>query len=317
VINSLQAWWRWSKVNGGGGKRSTAYSLLAISALSGIWGVPGLEYLRQAIEAIVSQITGEDEDFKYDLREWVGRVSGQEWLGQVADKGGLYPLGLDMSGRIGFMRMLPDMSSPVAALGVPADLLLGRPYRAVNETVQGDYAGAISELSPNFLRNPISAYKWSQEGVVSRAGNQTLTPEQIPTHALWFKAFGIQPSIVSDAYDYKFATYRMERAMDAKTRRYVNRIARAQVDAMRNENPDRQAEFERRVDEAVQLVIDHNASNPDSPMDPKSINRRVKNKITEYLYGLEARAGTERKSARAAAERAREVFNIDDVIGQE
>ncbi len=43
--------------------------------------------------------------------------------------------------------------------------------------------------------------------------------------------------------------------------------------------------------------------------------QKIRNKLEEYLYGLEARVGTERKSARAAAERAREVYNIDDILG--
>jgi len=312
VMNSLQAWYRWSRVNGGSGKMATAYSIGAVAALSGVWGVPLLDPLRAAFEALWREITGEDEDIKYNLREWISRETGQNWLGEIADKGALYPLGADMSGRIGFMNMLPGTSSVVDALGIPGDLLLGRPYRATKEIQSEDYWGAAAELSPTFVRNIITAQKWRSEGVRSRTGRQYLTPKQIPQKALWLKSFGIQPSIVSDAYQYKYSVYREQTKMDDATARWVNKIASAYAAEARNTDPDRAPELASRIDRLIDGVLEYNAANPDSPVNVT--NDKIRNRANEYLYGLGATAGGERKSARAAAERAREVFNLNPIL---
>jgi hypothetical protein len=190
--------------------------------------------------------------------------------------------------------------------------LLGRPYRATKEVLNEDYSGAAAELSPTFVRNIITAQKWRSEGVRSRTGRQYLTPKQIPQKALWLKSFGIQPSIVSDAYQYKYSVYREQTKMDDATARWVNKIASAYAAEARNTDPDRAPELASRIDRLIDGVLEYNAANPDSPVNVT--NDKIRNRANEYLYGLGATAGGERKSARAAAERAREVFNLNPIL---
>ena len=312
VMNSLQAWYRWASLHGRDGKMGVAASIAAIVALSGVWGAPGLDHLREMYERFYAWMFGEDEDLKANLRQWIYEKTGSVRLAEIVDKGGLYPLGMDMSGRIGMMSIAPDLTSVTGALGIPADLLIGRPVRAIEKARSGDTLGAVGEALPNFAKNPIIAQSWREKGVRSGRGQQILTPEQIPTHALWYKSLGIQSTAVTNARDYLWAQYRSQTRIDGIKGRYLNRIAQAETEAIRNENPDRQAEIEARI-EAVWAEVDaYNRANPERPIriQPSQIRQRIE----RNLYGLEALAGKERRDARTDAEMLREVYRIDETL---
>jgi len=312
VMNSLQAWYRWASLHGRDGKMGVAASIAAIVALSGIWGAPGLDHLREIYERFYAWMFGEDEDLKASLRQWIYEKTGSVRLAEIVDKGGLYPLGMDMSGRIGMMSIAPDLTSVTGALGIPADLLIGRPVRAIEKARSGDTLGAVGEALPNFAKNPIIAQSWREKGVRSGRGQQILTPDQIPTHALWYKSLGIQSTAVTNARDYLWAQYRSQTRIDGIKGRYLNRIAQAETEAIRNENPERQAEIEARI-EAVWAEVDaYNRANPERPIRIRP--SQIRQRIERNLYGLEALAGKERRDARTDAEMLREVYRIDETL---
>ena len=318
VMNSLQAWYRWSILHGKSGKLMTAASIAAIVALSGIWGTPGLDHLRDMYERLYKMMMKEDKDLRTDLRRYIADVSGSVWMAEVASKGALYPLGMDMSGRIGFMNIAPDTSSVMGALGIPADMLIGRPSRAIQRGTSGDEIGAVAELTPNFIKNPIQAYGWSKEGVMTMRGDTLLTPEQIPTHALWYKAAGVQPTIVTDVRDYTFAQRREQTAVDGVKRQFVDRISRAEAAAIRNEDPARQAVLESRIDAIFDELDAYNDRLIEQGKEPIRITpQNIRQRTDVHLYGIESRFGKERRAHRDSAEALRELFRINERFGLE
>lgn len=286
VLNSLQAWYRWSSLHGRDGKMMAAASVAAIVALSGVWGAPGLDHLRQLYEDLWKWITDEDEDVRHNLREWIYDKTGQQWIAEVADKGGLYPLGMDMSRRIGFQNILPETNSVQNALGIPADLLVGRPKRAWQREKAGDRYGAVAELLPNFAKNPVIAQGWRTQGAYTSRGDLLLRPDQIPTSALWWKSFGVQPTIVSDVQDYLYRSGRDMNRQSGVRSRFANRLARVEADAIRNQNPERAAQLEARIDAEWAKLDAYNERNPGNEIEitPQMINSR----LNRMLDGVDA-----------------------------
>jgi N12 class adenine-specific DNA methylase len=286
VLNSLQAWYRWASLHGRDGKMMAAASVAAIVALSGVWGAPGLDHLRQLYEDLWRWITDEDEDVRHNLREWIFEKTGRQWIAEVADKGGLYPLGIDMSRRIGLQNILPGTSSVQDALGIPADLLVGRPQRAWRREKAGDRVGAVAELMPNFIKNPVIAQGWRTEGAYTSRGDLLLRPDQIPTSALWWKSFGVQPTIVSDVQDYLYRSGRDMSRQSGVRSRFANRLARVEADAIRNQNPERAAQLEARIDAEWAKLDAYNERNPGNEIEitPQMINSR----LNRMLDGVDA-----------------------------
>lgn len=306
MLQTFEAWYRMSALHGKPGKFAAASSIAALYAFAGIWGLPGADDLRKLLENIYKQITDKDLDLKTELRSWIARTSGSNALAMIVNKGVSYPLGVDLT-RVGMGSVVPD--SPLAAAGIPFDMLIGRPKRAFEKASSGDSLGAAAELTPNFMKHWLVSGSWALQGVRDKRGNRILTPQELSRGDLAMKALGFQPSIVTDVRDYEYAQYRQETAVDALKRSYANKLAKAFVQLENEPDQAKAKEIDARIMEIYADIDEHNATA--SPEQIIKIDQRgLRSKIMREREGVKATWGKERKAARGSAEELRGVFGL-------
>ena len=310
VMQSLEAWFRMATQNGKEGVKAVALSLGFMVLMGGLWGLPGADDLRDLIEKAYKQVTKQDLDLKTELRRFMYELTGQRWIAEVASKGATYPFGLDLS-RVGMGGIAPD--SPLQVFGIPADLIIGRGSRAFGKANEGDYYGAVAEFLPNFLKNPVTAYGWTQNGVRDGAGRLILDESEVGSGEVGMKSLGFQPSRITDIREYTYAQRRMETANDELKRDYASRLAKAIVKA--EKYPDKAEEAMEEYDALLQELEDHNARFADRPEYQINITRQTLNqRIKREMGGAKQTWGRERKQARGAAADLREVFGLTEDV---
>ncbi len=311
MLQTFEAWYRMAALHGKEGKFAAASSLVMLYAMAGVWGLPGAEDLRKLIEAAYKALTDRDLDLKTELRAWVARTSGSNVLAQAVTKGASYPLGVDLT-RVGMGTVFPD--SPLAAAGIPFDMLIGRPKRAFEKASTGDHFGAAGEMSPNFLKHWLVAGGWATGGVRDKKGDLILPADRLETGDLVMKGLGFQPSIVTDVRDYNYAQYRQETAVDGLKRRFTARIARTLVEMERAGEAGDTKKLEALEAELAGIydeLAEHNESAP--PEHQIQLGRRaIANRMMREREGVMARWGKERRAARGAAEELRGVFGLSE-----
>lgn len=307
MIQTFEAWYRMAALHGRDGQMAALASLASVVAIGGLWGLPGADDLRKLIEAAYKQITGMDLDMKTELRAWVAKTSGSNAVAQMVTKGASYPLGVDLT-RVGFGSVVPD--SPLAAAGIPFDMLIGRPKRAFEKASTEDYMGAAAEFTPNFMKNMLIAGSWRLDGVRDKQGNLILTPDELRGTDIGMKAIGFQPSIVTDVRDYEYAQRRQETAVDGLKRSYTNKIAKLIGQMERTEDPAKLKELDARLGDVYDDIAEHNAKA--KPEEIIQISpRAIRNRVARELDGVKATWGRERKAARGAADEMRGVFGLE------
>lgn len=306
MIQTFESWYRMAALHGKSGKFAAAASIMTLYAFAGLWGLPGADDLRKLLEAMYKQITDKDLDMKTELRAWIARTSGSNALAQMVSKGLTYPTGLDLT-RVGLGSIVPD--SPLAAAGIPFDMLIGRPKRAFEKASAGDNIGAAAELTPNFIKHWLVAGGWAFDGVRDKRGNLILTKDELTGTDIAMKALGFQPSIVTDVRDYEYAQRRAETAVDGLKRSYTSKIARA-IAAMDGETDKAKLrELDQRITEIYADIDEHNAkAKPEQVI--RIDQRALRNRIQRELDGVKSTWGRERKQARGAANELRGVFGL-------
>lgn len=309
MIQTFEAWYRMAALHGKSGKFAAAASLLVLYSLAGMWGLPGADDLRKLIEAAYKTISDKDLDLKTELRAWVARISGSNTIGQIVTKGASYPLGVDLT-RVGLGSVAPD--SPLAALGIPFDLAVGRPKRAVEKASADDYFGAAAEFMPNFAKHWLVSAGWAVDGVRDKRGQRILNPEQLSAGDLALKAVGFQPSIVTDIRDYEYAQRRQETAVDGLKRKFTADIARTLVGMEKAEekgDPAKLAELEKHLEKVYAEMAEHNeTAKPEAQIQIGS--RAIRQRMVREREGVMSTWGKERKGARGGAEELRGVFGL-------
>ena len=306
MLQTFEAWYRMAALHGGPGKYAAAASIMTLAAFAGVWGLPGADDLRKLLEAIYKQITDTDLDLKTELRGWIARTSGSNAIAQIASKGVTYPTGLDLT-RVGLGSVVPD--SPLAAAGIPFDMLIGRPKRAFQKGSSGDYMGAAGEMTPNFIKHWLVAGGWAMDGVRDNRGNLILTKDELSNADLVMKSLGFQPSIVSDVRDYEYAQRRAETAVDGLKRSYTAKLART-IAAMEGvTDKEKLRALDQKVTEIYADIDKHNEkASPEQII--KIGNVALRNRIMRELDGVKSTWGRERKNARGSAIDMRQTFGL-------
>ena len=310
VMQSLEAWFRLATQNGKEGVKAVAMSLGFMVLMGGLWGLPGADDLRDLIEKAYKQVTKQDLDLKTELRRSMYELTGQRWIAEVASKGATYPFGLDLS-RVGMGGIAPD--SPLQVFGIPADLIVGRGSRAFGKANEDDYYGAVAEFLPNFLKNPVTAYGWTQNGVRDGAGRLILDESEVGSGEVGMKSLGFQPSRITDIREYTYAQRRMETANDELKRDYASRLAKAIVKM--EKYPEKAAEAQKEYAELIAELQAHNARYAGRPEYQIFITREsLQQRIKREMGGAKQTWGRERKQARGAAADLREVFGLTEDV---
>ena len=223
-------------------------------------------------------------------------------------------LGVDLS-RIGMGQLVPD--TPLDMLGIPADMFIGRPARAIEQVAQENYAKATAEFLPQFIANPIKALEWQENGVYTRRGTKLLNKEDVTPAIVAKKMIGLNDQRISNIRDSEYAVRRAENALNKKRSRYYAALARAMATSATSTNGETLQEAEDKIQEIFNEIEEINAR-AETEDELIIINESVLNRrIERELLGVEAGFGRGRTTTRGKAERIREAMGVFEALSPE
>lgn len=291
-LNALELQYRMAKMYGRPGKVAFATNMVALIIAGGALAFPFGDDLTDLMELIYKFWTDTDLDIRTEAREAIAEMTGSAKFAELAMKGGLRAAGVDMSQRVGMGRQVPRSSEEAA--GVPFSLFPGKAMSIAEYAKRGDYMLAAGEFMPNFLRNPIHAFSWSQDGVRGQAsGRAVIRADELTGFDVGAKALGFNPSYVAERRDEAFAATRADTSVDNKRRLFYTRLARAIADGSKAQeagNVDRATRENARVQEIIDEIHKHNetaATHEIIQIHPPTLRQRI---AEEYL-GLDSRRG--------------------------
>lgn len=184
------------------GKRALATTLAAMFLIGGLMGLPGMDVIKELLEALENQLTGSEEDYQYMIQQKIYGLTGSMALAQTLTGGvSRGVLGMDISKRTGLG--IPGQEIPLTLLGIrgSASTLMGVQGSIIDNTVaawngynngdQGLPATVASVLLPNAATNLMKAVNMGDEGVKTRNGNQLLTANEVSAQTRLLKGLGI------------------------------------------------------------------------------------------------------------------------------
>lgn len=310
TLQTLELWYRMMVQNGPEGKATAAYSLLLMLAIAGVWGMPGADDLRNLLERFYKAVVGEDMDLKTRFRELVYRLTGSPSISQMLSKGATYPLGLDLSGRIGMGNIVPD--SAMQVFGIPADLLAGRPARALEAASRGHWQLAMAELLPNFIKNPMQAQDWSESGIRSQAtGKVAIAAEDVTAGDVAQKAVGFTPARISNIREAQWAKKRAERAVDDLRSDYYAKLGGSIAAKIRAERAGDVDKVQKLADDIKATYKEIGERNQGKAQHEMVIIRAqtLRERVRDELAGTTSR-GTKRRQARTRAQKIDEAYGL-------
>lgn len=198
--------------------------MMGMSALmSGVVGMPFYYIIRDVMNTLFGD---EDEPYSFDkdLREFLVENFGNT-VGNMMFRGSLGVAGADIGSRVSYessfllggTEKLPFIggvlglrdikqgknaqetvrNAMVESLGAGAGIVDGV-FRGYDKMEKGDVFGGIEAAAPAFIRNPMKAYRFATEGVLTARGDPII--EDITTREIIFQALGLTPQRLSSQY---------------------------------------------------------------------------------------------------------------------
>lgn len=215
------------------GRKALMFTLGHTAVMGGAMGLPGF----YGVAAIYGMLFG-DEDEPDNPELALRRAIGNDALADLLVKGAPAMLGVDLSGKLGMGQMLsvlPYTDITLSRKGVyevagtlltgPFGGLLAKSADGVSYIGQGDYYKGIEQLLPTGLSNVLKGTRVATEGVTSRTGDVTMSPEDISFVDGFMVALGLPTKTMTDrqflqAAKYEFDQFYNDKASEVK-RAYV------------------------------------------------------------------------------------------------
>lgn len=200
------------------GRRTLAYMFATHATFGGVTGLGPVASLAKLGLVTFAAMGGDDDDDKWKsgdqlMKELLRDAFGDDFA-VVADKGLPALLGVDMSDRIGYPKLVDTKFTGIserdsAATGFDKMFLyaMGAPYsnarrmwQGVNDMAAGDARNAVNGL-PTSLRGVMRGAKWAVEGVVDRDGDTFIGRDKLGWNDIALTSLGLSPTRTSEAYE--------------------------------------------------------------------------------------------------------------------
>jgi hypothetical protein len=258
---------------------------------SGATGIWGFSTVASIIEAVVNGTKDDDDDeiFSFELWfvQWAIETFGTN-IGTLITRGIGNAAGVDLHSRLkhdgmwfqdprknndqidAWKSRLVDLLGPVIGLSVNV-IEAGKLYN------EGHTARAIEKIVPAFVKNPMVAKRYADEGVVTLKGDELLDRELSPFELL-MQSLGIRPAEVAERQFINIKVKGEEQDILKERQSLLDLYA---LYFMTN-NADG-------VDEAEEKIDKFNAKHPYKPISRKTIKASIKNRLkksSETDHGL-------------------------------
>ena len=244
----------------------TARMWLMFAMLGGVAGGPGEEDLRAALRLIAQRLFGRDFDLDLEVRKMVAELNDKaEDFGLHVDPNLLMHglshnvAGFDLSGSVGFGKIVPGLATLGDSTGEPMDTALAGAgplggfvsgfIRALTQDAPTK-AMQVAPALPSVVRNALMATDWAQRGVRYNGGARVTRDlatgeiRDLTTGELLMKGLGgFNPTIVAQNREKNFAKLDATMFwMERKSRLYANL-----AEALRQGDREAVADTERAV----------------------------------------------------------------------
>ena len=220
---------------------------------------------------------GGDDDEPWDaetaLRNVMADAMGQK-PAEVMARGLSRLTPFDISGRVALNKLiLPDLQEGIegralwqqmltAAAGPVAGIGEGM-FKGMAEVSKGDYQRGLESMLPVFMKGPIKAIRFENEGVVDKTG--IVIKDEVSTSSVTGQALGLRPSEVALAMEGKTAIYRADKAL---TDRRSNLM---RMHAMARMTGDTEG-----LTATAEMIRAFNAKNPSRRITPQNLVQSVR-----------------------------------------
>lgn len=309
MLQSFELMYKLGKVHGGKNKQSLAAMLLAVVVVAGLKGFPFEDDLQDIIEKLYTFRTGKDLDIETNVREYLVEKTNPMVADMIINGAPYALLNLDMSGRLGFGNVAPDRGADF--LGVWWDMLYERPLRAAEYANKGQALRAVGEVAPAFIRNPLQAYIWTEDGIRTQRGSKVIDAGDVKTADAALKFFGFTSADVSRKRDEVWAANRANRAVDDLRSRYYTKIAKAIAERKRLYEEGDKESANALADQVQAIFAEINRYNQTVPLHKRILLHEptIKQRVLEELQGADARRV--RKQARPRVDEIREIYSVE------
>jgi hypothetical protein len=247
----------------------------SIVALAGLWGLPGVDFLKELLERLTEFWTGSGtQNFDADMR----RLLGGGTAATVLLRGIPHATNLASFNKRLAIDPLPFndlMSMSIATLAGPAgsyaeSVLKNMPTYFAN----GDYFNGVAAFMPRALGNVVRAMGVAaNEEMYTLRGNRVISPRMVAeaqtNHLVpvWLKmAIGFQPPEFVNSRELLVRAEEIDRQMREPTERFNKEIARLMVrmmEANQDGDIDRAAKVQEAIRQRIREVVERNAREKD------------------------------------------------------
>jgi hypothetical protein len=260
--------------NKGEARKAFAYlngMTLGVAGMSGLPIAGGIGLLAKAI----SQLWDDDDEPDFYQMFYNGlKDTAGETAARLIMKGAPAALGADLSGRLGYAGLTNPLqyadtnrdgrdayASMLVSLGGPASAVMANWFDAA-QVASTDPTRAWELVLPKVFSDPLKALARSERGVVSRAGDTLVAPEEMNVAQNLLRSIGVESTNVTDMYE-----------------------TRSSISAAKSEKADVRSSLIRRYIEAKKegdtsavddQIKEFNRRNPKDSILPKSIRQSEK-----------------------------------------
>ncbi|GLQ09259.1 hypothetical protein GCM10007913_11910 [Devosia yakushimensis] len=224
-------------------RKEARYQLAGILGMMALFGGVNGFFGYNLLVALAGLAFDDDDDprtFKAELDGYVIDMLGPD-LGGIVLKGAPgHLLGIDLTSRLGmpdFFVRAPDNGSEgkdwfqdliVGATGVVPSTFLSA-IDGAGLISEGNIARGIEVMAPKAIKDAMQAYRYANEGVVSRKGDVVVDRSQIDVWDVLAEAVGFTPAVVAETYERNGVLKDAEQHVLDERRMLMNRFAMAHV----------------------------------------------------------------------------------------
>ena len=248
---------------------------------AGTTGVWGFSTVAAIVNAVMNGLRDEEEDeepfdFKLEYINWAVNTFGKN-LGLFLTRGAGNAAGVDLHSRVStdgmwfrdgrknldeedaWRQFIVDLLGPTVGLTVSA-------ARAVDLYNNGQTARALEAVAPGFIKQPLIATRYSQEGVTTLRGDKLV--EELSPFELFMQSLGFRPADVAEIQYYNITKKAQEQEILKERQNLLDLYGLA---FMSND--------EKAFDKALEKIFKYNDEHPTTAIPAASLNRSLKERM--------------------------------------
>ena len=246
------------------------------SGATGLWGFSTVAAIINACAALFGDDDEEPFDFELEFKNWVGTTFGNT-LGTAISSGVFNAAGIDLGSRVKLDEMwfrdsrknqdevealrsfLVDLLGPTVGLTVNV-------AQAVKLWNEGHAGRALEAIAPAFLKNPMIAYRYANEGVNTLSGDPLM--DDMGPFLLMMQSLGIRSAELAERQYYNITKKGQEVEITKMRTNLLNGFAITFMSS----DPEG-------VSKAIDKIVEYNGKHPTMNIPVRSLIRSIKERM--------------------------------------